>query len=565
MARKLSRRDLLKSLGLATVGAALGACQPKVETIEKIVTQVVKETQIVQGTPQVIERVVEVTSTPPPAETPEIWFARTTACTQGANPEMMKLVQDKILDEVGVKVNLQPLPQGAGATEKLNLLLASGSQPLDLFVGNWTDFKGAILPMDDLLEQYGQAVLAGHPDYDWAMMKDFEGTTWGYPRLGAMSHTHYTYIRKDWLDEVGMLDDVEWTTDPVPMITSHVTWDWLKEAMGKIREAHDDAVVFTQGRSHLMMNTMGAFTEYGRSLWVDPNDGKVSPTELQPDFIDWLKEIRDWWDRGWIHRENFASVDVRGLLKTLTVAIWWGWYSRMSIWWEQIRQQAGYTDIDYLMVKWLEGPKGLARTNNTGSKSAYMIPRKSKHPEAVIKWANWVYELGPDGDPTRYMWLHYGPEGKQWEWVDKDARVARNLMPDVEACEEKYNGELDAFLGLGPESWYANVRWEDPETGEAKMPRHQATIYYFDTEAMDTGKMPVDATIPWDTNLIQKKVPALDDLNRLLSEEVTKFLSGGRDVTQAEYDAFVQQLEDAGLGDWRDAYTEQYKLYKPGG
>lgn len=67
-ARKMSRREMLKGLGLVMASTALAACAPKVlkETVivEKPVEKVVKETVIVEGTPQVVEKVVTATPAP---------------------------------------------------------------------------------------------------------------------------------------------------------------------------------------------------------------------------------------------------------------------------------------------------------------------------------------------------------------------------------------------------------------------------------------------------------------------------------------------------------------------
>ncbi len=52
--KRFSRRALLRSLAVGTASAALAACKPKV------VEKVVKETILVQGTPQVVEKVVTV-------------------------------------------------------------------------------------------------------------------------------------------------------------------------------------------------------------------------------------------------------------------------------------------------------------------------------------------------------------------------------------------------------------------------------------------------------------------------------------------------------------------------
>ena len=58
MARKVSRRELLRFVGLAGSAGLVAACQPKVVEVTKIVKEVVKETVIVEGTPQIVEREV---------------------------------------------------------------------------------------------------------------------------------------------------------------------------------------------------------------------------------------------------------------------------------------------------------------------------------------------------------------------------------------------------------------------------------------------------------------------------------------------------------------------------
>lgn len=55
---KLTRRQLLRVLGVGAVGTCLAACAPKVVEVTKIVKEVVKETVIVAGTPKVVEKEV---------------------------------------------------------------------------------------------------------------------------------------------------------------------------------------------------------------------------------------------------------------------------------------------------------------------------------------------------------------------------------------------------------------------------------------------------------------------------------------------------------------------------
>jgi len=56
--RKVTRRDLLRASGLGGLSFLAAACQPKVVEVTKVVKEVIKETVVVEGTPQVVEKEV---------------------------------------------------------------------------------------------------------------------------------------------------------------------------------------------------------------------------------------------------------------------------------------------------------------------------------------------------------------------------------------------------------------------------------------------------------------------------------------------------------------------------
>mgnify|MGYP000540139045 CR=1 FL=1 len=59
-----------------------------------------------------------------------------------------------------------------------------------------------------------------------------------------------------------------------------------------------------------------------------------------------------------------------------------------------------------------------------------------------------------------------------------------------------------------------------------------------------------------DPAVIKARVPGASDISRMLEEETINFIMGTRPID--EYDQFVQELYDAGMQDWIDAYTEMY-------
>ena len=62
MSKRFTRRELLRIAGIGSAVSLLAACQPKVvevtRVVEKPVKEVVKETVIIAGTPQVVEKEV---------------------------------------------------------------------------------------------------------------------------------------------------------------------------------------------------------------------------------------------------------------------------------------------------------------------------------------------------------------------------------------------------------------------------------------------------------------------------------------------------------------------------
>ena len=115
--RTLSRRRFLQGMGVAATGAVMAACAP----------------------PPAQQASGDMAET---AETPEVWVFVVSGCATGGNAEKTKAVQDIILEESGVLVQNYLSAHGTASTEKLNLLIASGTQPLDLFEGSWPDFQG---------------------------------------------------------------------------------------------------------------------------------------------------------------------------------------------------------------------------------------------------------------------------------------------------------------------------------------------------------------------------------------------------------------------------------------
>jgi multiple sugar transport system substrate-binding protein len=264
--RTVSRRDMLKLLGMSSAGLALSACSPNVvvETrevevpVEVPVEQTV-EVQVEQTV--VVKETVEVEAAPSGPLYEEGELTLLLCCY---TPEVLDLQADYNADfektYPGVKISQQETPAGQNYFEKLQTLIAAGTPP-DVF-DMWEGYVQPYAENNALMNLSPYIDL--DPDIDWDDLQPAatEAASWGgnlyalirdfYPGPGTL------FYNTDLFDAAG-----------VPYPTSDYTWD-------NVRAAAADLTVDTNGD--------GVPDEYGLGyetwfvpwlFWIWSNGGSV--------------------------------------------------------------------------------------------------------------------------------------------------------------------------------------------------------------------------------------------------------------------------------------------------
>ncbi|MDF2959534.1 MAG: extracellular solute-binding protein [Paenibacillus sp.] len=449
---------------------------------------------------------------------------------QGSDAARLEEVGKLIRDQVGIDaVAIVPPNNADTAREKLNLLLSTNDE-VDTFYGSWTDYadKGAIMPLNELLDKYGQDIKKAWPKESWEMMTDKDGKIWGIPRL-TLTAAYPVYIRKDWLQKLNL--QMPKTIDELEVILKTFKENDL-DGNGK-----DDTIVLSTNLEGLQMSIAAGFVEGGFGDWLDSADQKVKPIEFAPGYKDFVAKMADWYQKGYIYKEAFAKHDAMELLKTNRVGAAARWYSHTTL--QLPKVQTGLPDMDFTAAPSLTGPKGKLQTINPAGTGGALINKKAKNPEAVIKYINWIYQ-----DIENYTISRYGLKDQDWKWTEP--KKVYELSKD-----RKYAGEFSFGMGLPIENQL------DVNDGTNKM--HKA---FLRTELLklESGKLPFDYNIVYDTRELNDKVPTLNDIKRLRDEEITKFIMGARPIS--EWDKFIEQLNKAGMNKLIDAKTEQYNKLK---
>ena len=273
--KKMSRREMLKGLGLAVGSAVLASCAPKIvketviveKPVEKVVEKVVKETVIVAGTPKVVEKVVTVA--PAPMKVTELQFWP--KATYGPDSaEVWRTAVDIVIEKrPDLKVVVTPGTYAAEDEQKLITSMASGTGP-DVWShggssGGFWGPKGVPEPLDDLL---ASSPLAG----DWIEKTLFphrwEGKLYALP-FGA--YARFFVWRKDMFEEVGL--DPEKGPD---------NWDELADMGQKLAVWDGDDIV----RAGLGIPPTGNDLLFYWSLFMYGAGGKWYSDDFKQTLVD---------------------------------------------------------------------------------------------------------------------------------------------------------------------------------------------------------------------------------------------------------------------------------------
>lgn len=453
--------------------------------------------------------------------------------TETSKPEALEEVKKYIMDKAGIEV-VPIIPPKGSENDKLNILLAS-NEPLDVFKGTMADHqaKGAAMPLDDLLNKYGANIKKLWPaewgNEAWDALKGQDGKIYAIPELPVLAGDTVLF-REDWLNKLGL--KVPKTIDEMEAV--------LQAFKEKDPAGNGQTIPLLTDLSGLNMALSAGFMDIGYANWVDA-DGKVKPPVLHPGYKDFVAKMADWYKKGYIYKEAFSSNRDKliELVKQNRAAAAAVWYTTVLGNDALLRQNV--PDAQYVVAEELQGPKGYVSSSRGVSRSGYMISKNAKNPEAAIKYINWL-----QSDLENYLTAFFGIKDKHWKYVDPQKKIVEGLNRD-------YVGEL---ITGGSFAITVQYRKNDPVAA----PQFDYMQKYITN--MKRVKKPalLDVEYKFDPKTISQKVPTLADINRMIEQEVVKFIMGARPI--ADYDKFLQELNKAGLDKWIDAYTSEYNRVK---
>ncbi|MGL4372964.1 MAG: extracellular solute-binding protein, partial [Turicibacter sp.] len=301
----------------------------------------------------------------------------------------------------------------ANFDEKVTVTLASGKLPDMIYGANLSTLidQGAIIPLDDLLEEHGQNILAALTEEDLNMIRNAQdGKIYNIPFVLDFPAQYAMQLRTDWLDRVG----IEKTPE---------TWEEWKAAWTAFKEqdANGDGNPNNEvpfgGDVYSLMPAFGLNIRDKNCFLVDGTGNYTMAYEL-PEFKLFLEEVRGLYANGLLDQEFSTrglfvnNVEVEKAYQANIVGSGMNWAANTKTTTNVLREiDPLATLVGVKPVQGPEGHSGIVSRTKAGGSAAITVAGEEKAVE-IIKFFDYLFS--EEGTTL----ASYGIEGQHYDLVD---------------------------------------------------------------------------------------------------------------------------------------------------
>ena len=427
--------------------------------------------------------------------------------------EANKIIEEKL----GVKLKLHLIDAGS-YDKKMNTMIAAGDEFDICFTSSWTNNyienvrKSAFLPLDDLLAEYGQDILAKS---DETMLEGpkVDGQAYAIVSQSPYSSSSSRVIKKDLAEKYNF--DYE----------NAQSLDDLEPFLEAVKNGEPDITpLLVSATSGVPTMGSGRYTDdQVKGLRYDEEEEKyVNIFEIEENIENWRK-IKDFYNKGYISSSAITIQDYTSEAKTGKYAVMknTGMYTA-----DGSKSGAVY---GFPCVETYLGQSVV----NTGAVYSAMnaISITSKQPEKAMQVLNLIWS-----DPDLSNLLAYGIEGINYI-VDEErsAEIGEKAVSPKEGAESTYSvwhNTLGPLWDQWDSPWNRREALKQMEEQNSTAKRSKVMGFTFDST-------PVKTEIAQITSVLQEVNPVLTtgsmpDFDAYLEEAKQKLQASGIDKVLEE-------------------------------
>ncbi len=349
-----------------------------------------------------------------------------------------RYVQEHFGDPNGIKVEYVPVPR-AQERDMLNTLMAANDAP-DLCFTYYGDLvysyakDEGIYDLGPYIEKYPNLVSAlGEDVLEYGK---FAGVQYAIPAKRIDRGTLTTFIRKDWLDKLGL---------PVPTTTEEF-YNTLVAFKEQDPGGLGDATI-PFGLNYSAVDITWSSSNLLDSFKTDITDTQLAtlPQFMLPGFKEGMRYLNKMYNEGLVspnfaldqdtsqYQRDIASGKIGAFTNNFTY-IYIAGYGNLAVELAKAVPGAELIPIDPFTNENGEHPKKLYDPNGI----LLFVPKTCKNPELVVKYLDWMT------DPEVQMFLKYGIEGVHYESMENGYPTGRKT--NAELPEGMLLGEVHMIL-----------------------------------------------------------------------------------------------------------------------
>jgi putative aldouronate transport system substrate-binding protein len=350
----------------------------------------------------------------------------------GVVPKDLPAVQDEINKYLTEKINatleIRPIDWGAWV-DKTNLMFASNEQFDLMFTASWWHLgeevaKGQIIPLDDLVNQYGK---------DWQAVIDpkvveggkVDGKIYGMIANKEFAATKGVVMRKDLVDKYQFdLSTVKELKDLEPLYAKIKAGEQGITPLQVKSDRSPASALLGYGLFDLLGDGPGVLDRSSKELKV------INMYETQT-YMDNVKLMRDWYQKGYINKDGATKTDSEFLSVKAGKAFSYGESMKPGFEMQETRN----TGMPMVTVE-LDKPY---MTTGDVTSAMFAVPTTSKDPARAVMFLNMLHT-----DKYLLNLLDWGIEGKHY------VKVSDNIIDypaGVTAADVGYNLNLPWMMG----------------------------------------------------------------------------------------------------------------------
>lgn len=454
--------------------------------------------------------------------------------------------------KIGVKIKWIPIPR-AQEGQKMATMLAAGEAPdicatRDVTLLNMYIKNNALVDFTDMYEKYGSNIKKLYTQKDIDVGK-FNKRLYTFIHK-APTYADATWIRKDWLDKLGL---------KVPETVSefyNVMKQFKEKDPGKVG---DKLVPFGMQGITLTTNFYESASLYGWATSVLPafvkdaptGERLVTPPQLWPESKDALKFLNKLYNEKLLSEfildkdgNLFKQKVIRGEMGAFIAFGHWPYHSAYGSIYDKLQQNNPEAKL-VPAFPWKEKSTDNHVMFMRGSEYAYRFfsPKSTKYPELVMKYIDWM------ASPEGYMVGNLGIEGTDYNMADGvpkpiDAAKYNARVPWIEpqylAFTKPFSNEYPRFL--------KNMAKDYPEKYREEYVKQTLTgdkiKYAFPVLNVPTPTFDKQSPImikKWEESLAKLTVSPEKDFDKLFDDTIKAFKAdGGDDIAKELVDAYKQ-------------------------